>query len=285
MSELVSISQKPITSDSNESLDKIITKMLKDNISRIVLTQGNSPVGIITEKDIGLFLLTDDTERNLADIPASQIMNNFTSVNESMSVEKCVELMLEQNIGSLGVSSSQNELVGIITKTDIAKYYSQNYVGKHTVGDIMTISYIAANSDDYLKDVVQKMVEEKISRIFLKNKENDPEGILTFRDLFHVALEKGNTDAVLDNADDAISVVFTRKGFLSDSGFGATTMAKDVMTKSFETIDFEEELTVACKVMAQNKINGLGVKINGKLGGVLSKTDTLKAIYVDNHSK
>ena len=188
MSELSSISQKPITSDSSESLNQIISKMLKDNISRIILTQGNSPVGIVTEKDIGLFLLTDETERNLADVPASQIMNNLTSVNESMTVEKCTELMLEQNIGSLGVSSPQNELVGIITKTDIAKHYSQNYVGKHTVGDIMTISYIAANSDDHLKDVVQKMIEEKISRIFLKNKENEPEGILTFRHLFHVAL-------------------------------------------------------------------------------------------------
>lgn len=285
MSELISISQKPITSDSEESLDRIIGKMIKDNISRIILTQENTPVGIITEKDIGLFLLTDDSERNLDDVPASQIMNKLTSVHESMSVEKCVEVMLEKNIGSLGVFSIQNELVGIITKTDIAKYYSENYVGKHAVGDIMTISYIAANSDDSLKDVVSKMIEEKISRIFLKNKENEPEGILTFRDLFHVALEKGNTDAVLDNTDDAISVVFNRKGFLSESGFGSTTLAKDVMTKSFETIDFEEDLTFACKVMAQNKINGVGVKINGKLGGVLSKTDTLKAIYVDNRSK
>ncbi len=285
MSELISISKKPITSDSEESLDRIIGKMIKDNISRIILTQENTPVGIITEKDIGLFLLTDDSEKNLNDVPASQIMNNLTSVHESMSIEKCVEVMLEKNIGSLGVFSIQNELVGIITKTDIAKYYSENYVGKHTVGDIMTISYIAANSDDYLKDVVLKMINEKISRIFLKNKENEPEGILTFRDLFHVALEKGNTDAVLDNADDAISVVFTRKGFLSESGFGSTTFAKDVMTKSFETLDFEEDLAFACKVMAQNKINGVGVKINGKLGGVLSKTDTLKAIYVDNRSK
>lgn len=285
MSDLISISQKPITSDVEESLERIIEKMIKDNISRIILTQNNIPVGIITEKDIGLFLLTDNTERNLDDIPASQIMNRLTSVNESMSIEKCVELMLEKNIGSLGISSNQNTLVGIITKTDIAKYYSQNFTGKHTVGDIMTISYIAANSDDYLKDVVSKMIEEKISRIFLKNKENEPEGILTFRDLFHVALEKGNSDAVLDNTDDAISIVFTRKGFLSESGFGATTIAKDIMTKSFETIDFEEDLTVACKVMAQNKINGVGVKINGKLGGVLSKTDALKAIYVDNRSK
>ena len=258
--------------------------LLKNNISRILLTQHDSIVGIITEKDIALFLLCDDSERNLADIPASELMKMITSVDESMSIEKCVEIMLEKNIGSLGVSSNSDGIIGIITKTDIARYYSKNYTGKHNVGDLMTISYVAMNSDDSLKDIVSKMVDEKISRIFLKKENGEPEGILTFRDLFHIALEQGNSDSVLDNSDDAISVVFTRKGFLSESGFGNTLLAKDVMTKSLESVDFEEDLAVACDILAQNQINGIGVRINNKLGGVLSKTDVLKAIYVEASS-
>lgn len=193
--------------------------------------------------------------------------------------------MLEKNIGSLGVSTNSDGFIGIITKTDIAKYYSKNYSGKHSVGDLMTISYISMNSDDSLKDIVSKMLSEKISRIFLKNENGEPEGILTFRDLFHVALEQGNSDSVLDNSDDAISVVFTRKGFLSDSGFGTTLLGKDVMTKTLESVDFTEDLSVACDAMAQNHVNGVGVRINNKLGGVVSKTDVLKAIYVENRSK
>ena len=289
---MLSICQKPITADSDTSLDKIISILLKKNISRIILTKDNSNVGIITEKDIGLFLLSDDSEKNLSDIPASQLMNMFTSVDGSMSVETCVEIMLEKNIGSLGVSSNTDGLVGIITKTDIARYYSKNYSGKHSVGDLMTISYIAMNSNNSLKDIVSKMIEEKISRIFLKNEEGEPDGILTFRDLFHIALEEGNSDTVHDNSDTvhdnsdgAISVFFTRKGFLSESGFGNTVAGKDVMTKSLESVDFEEDLAVACDVMAQNRINGIGVRIKDKLGGVLSKTDVLKAIYVENNSK
>ena len=285
MSELLSIYKKPITVDADTSLDRVISILLKNNISRIILTKDNAPTGIITEKDIGLFLLNDDSERNLTDIPASQLMNMLTSVNESMSIEKCVETMLEKNIGSLGVFSNTNETTGIITKTDIAKYYSKNYSGKQTVGNLMTISYVAMNSNDSLKDIVSKMLEEKISRIFLKNENGEPEGIITFRDLFHVALEQGNSDSVLDNSDDAISVVFTRKGFLSESGFGNTILAKDVMTKSLESVDFEEDLAVACDTMAQNQINGIGVRINDKLGGVISKTDVLKAIYIENTSK
>ncbi|QLH06630.1 hypothetical protein [Nitrosopumilus ureiphilus] len=57
------------------------------------------------------------------------------------------------------------------------------------------------------------MIENKISRVFLKNKNNELEEIRTFLDLFHVVLEQGNSDAVLDNSDGAVSIVFTRKRF------------------------------------------------------------------------
>lgn len=285
MSDLKSISQKPITIEKDLSLGHAISELLKNKISRLIVVDNGSSVGIITEKDIGLFLLEDESDKNLNEIPVSQIMHVLTSVNDSMNVESCVEIMLDKKIGSLGVSTPNEGLIGIITKTDIAQYYIKNYAKKHTVGDVMTISYVSMDSDTSLRHVVSEMIQQKISRIFLKNQNNEPQGIMTFRDLFHVALEQGNNDAVLDNSDPAISVVFTRKGFLSDSGFGNTIKAKDVMTTTFESVDFDEDLIVACEEMIQNRINGVGVRVNGKLGGVVSKTDILKAIYIDNKSK
>lgn len=284
MSDLKPILQKPITIEKDSSLSHAISELLKNKISRLIVTDNGSSNGIITEKDIGLFLLEDESDKNLDEIPVSKIMKMLTSVNDSMSVESCVEIMLDKKIGSLGVSTNEG-LIGIITKTDIAQYYIKNYAKKHTVGDVMTISYVSMGDDASLRHVVSEMIQQKISRIFLKNKNNEPQGIMTFRDLFHVALEQGNNDAVLDNSDPAISIVFTRKGFLSDSGFGNTMKAKDVMTTNFESVDFEEDLTVACEEMIQNRINGVGVRINGKLGGVVSKTDILKSIYIDNESK
>ena len=284
MSDLDYLFKKPITVEKNSSLSHVISELLKNKISRLIVTDEKSPPGIITEKDLGLFLLNDDAEKTLDEIPASQIMNTLTSVNNSMNVEDCVDIMLEKGIGSLGILSENNDLIGVITKTDIIQHYTQNYAENHRVGDVMTISYVSMNSDSTLSNVVSKMIDEKISRIFLKSNNDELEGILTFRDLFHVALEQGNSDSVLDNSDQIISVVFTRKGFLSDSGFGKTIQAKDVMTSSFKSVDFEDDLAEACDVMIKNKINGMGVRINGKLGGVVSKTDVLKAIHIDSSS-
>jgi signal-transduction protein with cAMP-binding, CBS, and nucleotidyltransferase domain len=38
----------------------------------------------------------------------------------------------------------------------------------------------------------------------------------------------------------------------------------------------------ACSAMLENKINGVGVKISGKMSGVMSKTDIIKAIVTLN---
>ena len=277
MNPLHTILQKPISVSHDSSISHVISNLLTHDISRFLMEKNNESK-IISEKDIGLFLLNEETEKNLDDIPAYSIANRLTSVHEDMSIHDAAEIMIDKKIGSLGVKSNELGIIGIITKTDLARYYLKNFVGQKRVGDFMTISYTSMYSTDSLNQVVSKMIDEKLSRIFLKNQDNEPEGILTFRDLFHIALEEGRSDTVIDNSDPAISIMFTRKGFLSESGFGAITAAKDVMNKYIVSVDYNDDLSQACSQMIEHKVNGLGVKINGKLSGVISKSDVVKAI-------
>ncbi len=78
-----------------------------------------------------------------------------------LTLKPVVEMMFEKGIGSLGVSSNGSSLVGIITKSDIVQHCAQKHAGTHKIGDVMTISYVSMNSDDSLRDVVSKMVDEK----------------------------------------------------------------------------------------------------------------------------
>lgn len=276
MTTVHSILQRPITIPGEANLFDAISKLLHADISRLIVEE-EAGKKIITEKDIGLFLLTNDSEKNLDEIPVSQIAKNITAVHEDMSIKDASQIMIDRGFGSLGVNSSEKGLVGLITKTDIIKYYFKNYVGHKRVGDLMTISYSSMKSDDSLDKIVKKMIEEKVSRIFL-TKDNEPIGILTFRDLFHLSLDQGRSDTVMDNSDPAISVLFPRKGFLSESGFGGTTKGYEVMSKNIQSIDYNEDLVRACEMMIENKISGLAVKINEKISGVLSKTDIVNAI-------
>jgi len=266
----------PISISNDASVADAISRFLKGGVSRLVV-EGGSEMRIITEKDIGLFLLSDESEKTLDKIPISNIAKKLFSVDQSKTVQDAAQLMIEKKIGSIGVTSDE-KLVGIITKTDLVKNYFENFVGLNRVGDFMTVEYASMSVDDSLNKVVSKMISDKISRVFLKNKENNLEGIITFQDLFGIALEQGQSKEVVDNTDPVISLVFPRKGFLSESGFGNSTLAKDVMSKNIVTVDYNDDLVTACSEMIENKINGVGVKIDGKLSGVLSKTDITRAL-------
>jgi len=277
MTQLKSMMQVPITIQNDASISHAITRLLQGNISRLIVKDDVNN-GIITEKDIGLFLLNDKSEKSLDDIPVSQLTKRLTSVHENVTPESAAQLMVDKGIGSVGVYSHSDGLVGIITKTDLAKYYFENFVGHKRVGDLMTISYASMFSKNSLNKVVSEMIDKKVSRIFLKNQNNEPEGILTFRDLFQVALNQGRLDSVVDNSDSMISIVFSRKGFLSESGFGSSTKVNEIMSKNIVSVDYNDDMVVACSTLLENKINGVGVKIAGKISGVISKTDIIKAI-------
>ncbi|HSG74241.1 MAG TPA: CBS domain-containing protein, partial [Nitrosopumilaceae archaeon] len=237
---------------------------------------------IITEKDLGIFLLTDESERNLNQIPISEIMKPLQSVYSSLSVKDCAKTMIENSIGSLAINID-NKINGIVTKTDLARYFVENVSGKKIVGEYATLYYAWAYSDTPLHKVVQKMLDEKISRIILKSHNDLPEGILTFRDLFRIALEEGNVTEIADNTDPVISVIFTRKGFLSDTGFGATTTAKQIMSDKIISVRYDDSLISACNLLLDNKINAVGVlSSKGRLIGILSKTDVVRAVSFMN---
>jgi CBS domain-containing protein len=277
MSNVKQIMKKPITIENSASLFKAMSHMTNSKISRLLTTNDSGDiVGIITEKDIGFFLLVNDSEKNLTEIPVSDVAKPLIEVNESTPVEDVAHIMNTKNIGSVGVSSS--DTVGIVTKTDLTRYYIQNYVGHRRVGDVMTVSYSSMYLDDPLYKIVSKMIEDKVSRLIIKNSKNEAKGVVTFGDLFRISMTMGQDNDVLDNSDPLISVVFPRKGFLTQSGFGGTILAKDVMTPNIVSIDYNDDLVMACTEMIENNINGVAVLINDQLSGIVSKTDVVKVL-------
>lgn len=277
MNTVKDIMQKPITIDNSLMLSHVIHKFIESKKSRLLTTNKEGKIiGIITQKDVGFFLFANNTEKSLDEIPVSDISRPLVEVSESTPIEDAAHIMVTKNIGSVGVSFS--DTVGIVTKTDLIKYYYQNYVGHKRVGDAMTVTYSAMYEDDRLYQILQKMISDKVSRLVIKDKENNASGIISFGDVFRISMSLGRDKDVIDNSDPAISVVFPRKGFLSESGFGGTISAKDVMSSSVTSVDYNDDLVTACTEMLDNDINGCGVLINGTLSGIISKTDVVKVL-------
>ena len=123
------------------------------------------------------------------------------------------------------------------------------------------------------------MIDDKISRIILRDHEEIPVGIVTFRDLFNLSLKLGEQEDVLDNSDPVISVIFPRKGFISDSGFGGSTKINEIMSENIVSVNYDDDLAKTGGILLEKNINGAGVLSgHGNIIGIISKTDIVKAL-------
>ena len=270
---IIEISHKPVTILKNSTVSDVIKKLLDSKLSRLIVVESGKPIGIITEKDVGMFLFSETTKQGLDDIPISKIMKPIVFVNESLTPQESAKMMLEKGISSLTIGSKEN-IKGIFTKTDLVKYYSKNSSEKKVV-DYMTSEYVYTHSAAPLFKVVRKMFEKKVSRIIVKNQNEEPIGVISFRDFFRISMELGSEE---DDSGFTISDQI-RNGFLSEEGFGDISLAREVMTKGIISIKFNEKLTKACEFILKNNVSGLVVLDgNGTIAGIISKTDIVRAI-------
>jgi len=268
----------PRTIKLESSLEDVIKKIIDEKKRRLLVTENDKIIGLVTEKDLGFFLLTDVSERKLEEIPLSEIIQTIISVDENTSLVQCADTMLKNGIGSLVITSNDN-ITGILTKTDLVRYFTKTHPNEKIVGEYMSPYYAWMYSDTPLYKVVLKMIDEKISRVILRDRNETPIGIVTFRDLFKIALDLGRHEDVLDNTDPAISVIFPRKGFISDSGFGGSTKIDEVMIKDIVSVNYDDDLAKTGKLLLEKNINGTGVlSSNGNIIGIISKTDIVRAL-------
>ena len=268
----------PRTIKHNSSLADVLKKIIEEKKSRLLVTENDKIMGLVSEKDLGLFLFMDTSERTLNEIPLSEIIKTIISVDEKTELTKCAQIMLENSIGSL-VITSNDDTVGILTKTDLVRYFTKIHLDEKIVGEYMSPYYAWQYSDTSLSKVVLKMIDEKISRVVLRGHDEIPVGIVTFRDLFNLALKLGAQEDVLDNSDPMISVIFPRKGFISDSGFGGSTKINEIMSKDIVSVNYDDDLAQTGKILLEKNINGAGVlSRHGNIVGIISKTDIVKAL-------
>ena len=271
---IIDISKKPITIIKNSTISDAIRSLLDTKISRLVVSDHGKHVGIITEKDIGLFLFSDTTNQSLDNIPITKIMKSIEFVNQEITPENSAKIMIEKGISSLAIGENE-EVKTIFTKSDLVSYYAENIIDEKKVVDFMTHEYEFTHTAAPLYKVVRKMLEKKISRLIVKNQNEEPVGIISFRDLFRISIELGSDD---EDSEFTISDQI-RKGFLSKEGFGNISLARDVMTEGLITIKFNQSLTDACQLILENNVSGLIVLDGNKsIAGIISKTDIVEAL-------
>jgi CBS domain-containing protein len=108
-----------VRSGMDEPLDRAVKRMIERDVGSIVVTDGESAVGIITKGDIlrKAFLRGIDAK----DVTAKEIMSKpAVTIEPDTTLEEASKLLATKHVSKLAVEKN-GKLVGIITATDIIR--------------------------------------------------------------------------------------------------------------------------------------------------------------------
>jgi len=123
-----------ITIDPETSFTNALKIMRENKIRRLPVLEGKKLVGIVTEKDI---LYASPSKATTLDVwelhyllnklKVKEIMTkNVITVQEDTPIEEAAKIMVDNKIGALPVLK-EDELVGIVTETDIFKIFLEMF--------------------------------------------------------------------------------------------------------------------------------------------------------------
>lgn len=242
--------------------------MLRHKIGRLVVTDDGNIRGIVTKKDIMRRL--DQAEptwrrRPIDDIPIKIVMTEeVITIFPDATPAQLAELMIENNISGLPVVNNKNEIMGIVTKWDLIRWFSEQEVNLR-VKDMEIEPAITVHRHHTITQVIHELDMNYMDRAIVVEGNNMPVGIITSSNLAFTVLR--DKKGALPQKD----IKMTRKESYAGRKQNryvkeVPLVAEDIMSTPLITVNCNESATHAAGIMVRERINGLPVVDNGIMG-------------------
>lgn len=116
------MSKNIIFSDINSSIKDVSNLMKEYNIGFIPIRENNKYIGVMTDRDICLSIVTLN---NINDSIKSYISNNVLCIQENSSIDDALKIMEKNKVKRLLVKNKDNT-VGVLSLSDILNYTNNN---------------------------------------------------------------------------------------------------------------------------------------------------------------
>ncbi|MDO5836132.1 MAG: CBS domain-containing protein [Methanobacterium sp.] len=272
------MNEEVILAEENEQISHARNLMLKHGYSRIlVVDPEGKPVGILTEKDLTRKMRSNGPKwkrRTIDKISIRRVMTpNPVTITPFREVREAVELMIKNDISSIPVTDEE-EVVGIITKSELMDFYRQKYTGKWKVSDLMTSEVVTVNENHSIGHVISIMEDQKIGKVIVM-RDNEPVGIITSANISFANVEDPETGVSVEK------IAFLRKiDGQEKRNVREVSMvtAGDIMTNHLIKIDKNQDAGSAAAMMTKKEVSGLPVVNGNELVGIITKTDIIRGI-------
>lgn len=266
----------------SKSIKETAEVMMKHEFRRLPVTDPGSGklLGFVTVMDILDFLgggnkfniIVNKYEDNfLAAInePIRQIMSrDLIVLSNKDSIEKTIDVMLENQIGAVPIVDSDEQLVGIVTERDIALSLA-GVLTEERVQDYMSTKVFTTTPGTPVESASKIMVRNRLRRIPIIGGEADISkaakkllGIVTSTDIIRFLNAKDLFENLNSNlASDVLN-----------------TKLSDIMVEKLITVPPTERLGDLCQIFLDNNIGGVPVVKNDEVVGIITERDILRAI-------
>ncbi len=234
----------------NSMVSEAIAIMEKNNISCLVAIQNKKPVGILTERDV-VWAVYQETDLEKCKVEALMSKPVLTAKSD-IDIFEAYELLLKKSIRHLVIVDKNDEIMGVVTQSDIIDNLELEYfVEIRNIDKLMTKNVVTVGKEDFIRDALSKMAEHSISCIVVEEDRN-PVGIITERDITHTYHDGKNMKSI--KIEEA--------------------MNHPVLTVSLDTPVYE-----AAKTMRNKNIRRLVVVDKKcKIIGLLTQSDIIKGL-------
>src|ERR671916_946202 len=279
------ITKKVITLLSSESLLKAQSLMTKYRIKKIVVVEDDNAVGIITIKDILKLVISDQTDREMHEIPIAEAMTKkLITAEKNSTIIECAQIMAIENVSSILIleegAQQSVKLSGIITSSDLTNFFAENCMRMTTVREYMSYPIVTVALNEKLSTAIELMLKNHISHLVVKEP-GHLVGIISEIDLLllTLAFKSRSLRSVYEN--NLILFHSSKKRNLIEP---ALATIRDVFTPYPTIIEKTSDLAETAKIMIKQGISAIPVMDSLKedyedlLVGIITKSDIVKAL-------
>jgi len=160
--------------------------MLKYRISTLLVLNEGKMVGIVTQSDLSNRLAQAEPlwrRRPIDQIPIKLLMTeSVITIYPEASISQAAALMLENVVHDIPVV--KNDIVGIITRTDIVRYVAKHSEEMDTkIPKLMTEDVVSVHRHHTINHVIDEMNKNEIERVIVKDDAGKPVGMISRRSL------------------------------------------------------------------------------------------------------
>lgn len=251
------IVREPISISKESTTYEGIEKIIDNRISGLIVDARNTQSGILSARDIGKVLVSKN--QNTKTIPVSSVMQELAIVDQYAPIPNCAGVMLSKKTNMIGIRGKDG-IKGIMTKHDLVKYYQENIRDEKKIQDIMTYGSFFVNDGASLYDGLAKMIATQVSRLLIKNSQDEPIGIVTF----------GNFLGKVFRYEQDTANVF--------ADYGKRCKITDVMTKQIITVTSQTSLPRIAKILLEYRIHGVAITDRRKIIGFVTEKDIIREL-------